>query len=110
MTKAIERGVARALRAEHATPVKELARLLGVSAGSISLWVRDIDIHPEQRRRNMSRAGKVRGDTWRELNRERRRLYQEEGRRRARLKTSRRTSPGACSIGRREARAAIPLF
>jgi hypothetical protein len=85
MTKAIERGVARALRAEHATPVKELARLLGVSAGSISLWVRDIDIHPEQRRRNMSRAGKVRGDAWRELNRERRRLYQEEGRRRARL-------------------------
>lgn len=86
MTKPIERGVARALRAEHGTPIKELARLLHVSPATVSGWVRDLRIRPEQRQRNASRAGKVRGDTWRELNRERRRAYQEEGRRRARLK------------------------
>lgn len=83
MTKPIERGVARSLRAEHGTPVKQLARLLRVSPGTISLWVRDIEIGAEQRRRNESRAGKVRGDTWRDLNRKRRSHYQEEGRRRA---------------------------
>jgi hypothetical protein len=86
MTKPVERGVARSLRAEHGTPVKELARLVGVSPGTISLWVRDIEISPEHRQRNDSRAGKVRGDAWRNLNREKRALYQEEGRRRARRK------------------------
>ena len=82
MTKPIEEGVARALRAEHGTPVKELARLLQVSAGTISVWVRDIEIDPEQMRRNMSRS--ARAATWSAVNRERRRGYQEEGRRRAR--------------------------
>jgi hypothetical protein len=86
MTKPIEKGIARSLRAQHGTPVKELAQLLGVSPGTISLWVRDIEISLEQRRRNESRAGRVRGDAWRDLNREKRRLYQEDGRRRARLR------------------------
>jgi transcriptional regulator with XRE-family HTH domain len=86
MTKPIERGVARSLRAEHGSPVKQLAQLLKVSPATISLWVRDIKISSAQQQRNKSRAGKVRGDTWRDLNRVRRALYQEEGHRRARLK------------------------
>jgi Helix-turn-helix len=86
MTKPIERGVARALRAEHGTPIKELARLLHVSPATVSGWVREIRISPEQQQRNAARAGKARGDAWRALNREKRRLYQEEGRRRAKLK------------------------
>jgi hypothetical protein len=67
-------------------PVKQLARLLRVSPGTISLWVRDIEITSEQHQLNKFRAGKARGDTWRDLNRERRRRYQEEGRQRAKLK------------------------
>lgn len=86
MTKPIERGVARSLRAEHGTPVKQLAQLLKVSPATISLWIRDIKISSAQQQRNKSRAGKVRGDTWRDLNRVRRAVYQVEGRRRARLK------------------------
>ncbi len=82
MTKPIEEGVARALRMEYGTPVKELARLLEVSAGTISVWVRDIEIDAEQMRRNMSRS--ARAQTWSAINRERRRTYQEEGRERAR--------------------------
>jgi hypothetical protein len=86
MTKPIERGVARSLRAEHGTPVKHLARLLRVSPATISVWVRDIEVSPEQKRRNVAGAAKLRGDTWRDLNRERRRRYQEQGHQRARLK------------------------
>ena len=62
MTKPIEEGVARALRAEHGTPVKELARLLEVSAGTISVWVRDIEIGGKQARRNFSRT--ARAEAW----------------------------------------------
>jgi predicted transcriptional regulator len=75
VTKPIERGIARSLRAERGTPVKELARLLQVSPATVSAWVRDIAITPEQRSQNLSRAGRVRGDSWREINRERRRKY-----------------------------------
>lgn len=85
MAKRIERGIARALRAEHGTPVGTLARLLDVSQSSISLWVRDIEISAEQKAQNLGRAAAARSDTWSELNRERRREYQLEGRERARL-------------------------
>ena len=84
MAKGIERGVARAMRAEHGTPIKVLAAQLGVSPSSVSLWVRDIEITHEHFSRNLVRAGQVRGDSWRELNRKRRRSYQRQGRERAR--------------------------
>jgi len=84
MTKALERGVARSLRAEHGTPVKEIARLLGVSVASVSVWVRNIEIDPAQRERNLRRAGQRRGKAWSERFREKRRRWQAEGRERAR--------------------------
>jgi hypothetical protein len=83
MTKPIERGVARQLRAETGEPIRKIAAILGVSQGTVSLWVRDVEITPEQNRRNLSRAGFLRGEAWRELHRDTRRQYQEEGRRRA---------------------------
>ncbi|MGZ5315009.1 MAG: hypothetical protein ACXWGV_12950 [Solirubrobacterales bacterium] len=86
MTKAVERGIARSLRAEHGTPVKEIARLLSVSVASVSVWVRDIEITRDQRERNLTRAGQQRGEAWSERFRERRRQWQREGRERARLR------------------------
>jgi hypothetical protein len=84
VTKPIEKGVARQLRAEHGTPIKQIAASLEISPATASVWVRGIAITAAQRRRNMARAGKVRGDTWREVNRDRRRAYQLEGRAKAR--------------------------
>jgi hypothetical protein len=84
VTKLIEQGVARQLRAEHGWPIKGIAKLLAVSPATASVWVRDIEIAPEQRQRNMSRAGRARGDSWRALNRGRRLAYQRKGRSRAR--------------------------
>jgi plasmid maintenance system antidote protein VapI len=84
MTKPIERGIARQLRAECGEPIKKLAAALGVSPGTVSRWVRDIELTPEQHMRNQRRAGTKRGEAWRELHRSRRRAYQEEGRRQAR--------------------------
>jgi AcrR family transcriptional regulator len=46
--KTAERELARALRREHGVSVKRLARMLGVSTSSVSLWVRDIELRPEQ--------------------------------------------------------------
>jgi hypothetical protein len=84
VTKPIEKGVARQLRAEHGYPIKVIAKFLGVSPATASVWVRDIEITLEQKERNISRAGRVRGDSWRALNRARREAYQREGRARAR--------------------------
>jgi transcriptional regulator with XRE-family HTH domain len=84
MTKPIEKGVARQLRAEHGWPIKKIANLLAVSPATVSGWVRGIEITPEQRERNLARAGRIRGDSWREINRRRRAGYQAEGRERAR--------------------------
>jgi hypothetical protein len=85
MTKRTERGVARSLRAEHGLPVREIAKLLDVSVASVSVWVRDIEVTPEQRERNLRRAGQRRGEAWSECFREQRRTWQREGRERARL-------------------------
>lgn len=41
--------MARALRREHGLSVKRLARILGVSQSSVSLWVRDIELTEKQR-------------------------------------------------------------
>jgi transposase-like protein len=46
--KTEERNEARRLRAEQGASVKELARLLGVSRSSVSLWVRDIELAETQ--------------------------------------------------------------
>ena len=84
MTKPVERELARSMRAESGRPVRQIAAELGVSVSSVSLWVRDIEITPKQRSRNLARAGQKRGAAWADRHRDRRRLYQEEGRARAR--------------------------
>lgn len=48
MTKNIEREAARQLRLEQGMSVKEIAKTLGVSKSSVSLWVRDIELTPAQ--------------------------------------------------------------
>lgn len=46
--KTEERRLARTLRREQGLPIKEIARRVGVSVSSVSLWVRDIELSPEQ--------------------------------------------------------------
>jgi transcriptional regulator with XRE-family HTH domain len=81
--KTEERRRARELRAQGWS-VKEIERELGVSRSSVSLWVRDVELGPEQLRRLMARtpearlkaaAGRARAA------RERRRGHQQDGRR-----------------------------
>jgi predicted transcriptional regulator len=63
--KTRERELARRLRAEQGLPVKEIAGLVGVSVGSVSLWVRDVALTAEQQAaldaRNPVRSGQRRG-------------------------------------------------
>ena len=47
--KTVERDRARELRREQGASVKELARLLGVSQSTVSLWVRDVELTAAQR-------------------------------------------------------------
>jgi hypothetical protein len=69
-------------------PLKRIAARLGVSASTVHLWTRDIELTDDQRRRNLISARGPRsreaiakfGRTWSEKNRERRRSYQREGR------------------------------
>lgn len=82
--KPAERTMARALRAELGMPVKQIAAKLGVSVSSVSLWTREIELTPEQRKRNVDSAQEIRSKKWSEANRERRRRDQEQGRERAR--------------------------
>lgn len=77
--KTAERELARALRREHGISVKRLARMLGVSRSSISLWVRDIELTPSQR--DALRAAALHGGaTNASRGLERRRAAQERGR------------------------------
>jgi transcriptional regulator with XRE-family HTH domain len=46
--KTAERDMARKLRREQGLSIKEIERRLGVSRSSVSLWVRDIELTPEQ--------------------------------------------------------------
>ena len=46
--KTEEREEARRIRREDGLPIKEIARQLGVSVSSVSVWVRDIELTPEQ--------------------------------------------------------------
>jgi transposase len=87
--KTLEHRGARWLRREKGVSIKEIDRILGVSRSSVSLWVRDIELTPEQEAaltvrdpsRNRSRSGWAAKS---ERARLRRRRYQLEGRRRAR--------------------------
>jgi transcriptional regulator with XRE-family HTH domain len=87
--KTAKRGQARRLRAQEGRSIKEIARLLGVSRSSVSLWVRDIELTRAQEialnARDPSRDGRRNG--WAaniERARLRRRGFQLAGRRRAR--------------------------
>jgi transposase len=90
--KPIERTRARGLRRDG-MPLKRIAAELGVSVSTVHLWTRDVELTEEQCRRNLRGPGGPRSpeavakfvSTWRAKNRERRRAWQEEGRRRARL-------------------------
>jgi transcriptional regulator with XRE-family HTH domain len=82
--KTAERELARALRREHGVSVKRLARMLGVSKSSVSLWVRDIELSPEQTA--ALRAAAVGGGAYhRAAGLARRRAAQTQGRAFARL-------------------------
>lgn len=88
-----ERKEARRLRRVHGMPVKQIAALLGVSASSVSYWVRDITITPAQRERNLRGPSgpqspeqiAARVAAWAETARKRRRAAQLEGRMHARV-------------------------
>jgi transposase len=43
-----EREIVRALRRDEGRSMREIAEMVGVSKSSVSLWVRDIDLTPEQ--------------------------------------------------------------
>lgn len=75
-----EQREARRLRLVHGLPIKQIAARLGVSPASAHAWTRDIEISEQQRVRNL-RAGREQfAHRWVEINRDKRRSYQEEGR------------------------------
>ena len=87
--KTVEREWARELRRGRAMSVKEIARLVGVAPSSVSLWVRDVALTPDQleslRQRNPVYNRQLRGvNRNAEKGRARRSAYQEEGRELAR--------------------------
>ena len=84
------RAEARRLRRQEGRSIKEIARVLGVSRSSVSLWVRDVPLTNTQREalrlRNPIYNAQLRGSAANAAHARRRRLqYQLEGRRRARL-------------------------
>ncbi len=87
--KTRERERARRLRRDDGLPIKEIARRLGVSVSSVSVWVRDVELTQDQHRAllmlnpayNRQRNGSAMSAT---RHRARRLAYQEEGRRLAR--------------------------
>ena len=84
MAKPREKAEARRLREMEGLPIKVIAKRLGVSPSSVHLWTSDIEISPEHSARNLKRSRTAFAATWAEVHRERRRAFQEEGRRRAR--------------------------
>lgn len=80
-----KRAEARRLRSEQGLALREIAARLAVSKGSVSLWVRDIELTPEQQAallaKNPARNGQLLGmRVRRERCRERRIEAQEHGR------------------------------
>jgi transposase len=53
--KTHEREHARRLRREEGASIKDIACRVGVSVSSVSLWVRDIELTPEQHAALLSR-------------------------------------------------------
>jgi transposase-like protein len=49
MVKTEERELARKLRRGEGASIKEIARRIGVSPSSVSVWVRDIELTDNQR-------------------------------------------------------------
>jgi hypothetical protein len=89
--KTKEREQARQIRRTEGAPINEIAARLGVSKSSVSLWVRDIELTPEQKQGLLERnpAYNRQYSGWTkvaEFRRRQRLAYQEEGRRRARLR------------------------
>lgn len=90
MTKKWEREEARRLRAEEGLSVREICERLGVSKSSVSVWVRDIKLTPEQKQALKDRYGpgypgrRKGADANKKKGLEQRKQYQEEGRIKAR--------------------------
>jgi transcriptional regulator with XRE-family HTH domain len=84
MAESKEREEARRRRAAYGTPIKELARELGVSVSSVSLWTRDIELTAEQIQRNVANGRAKSVATWTRRHQSRRASFQDEGRERAR--------------------------
>jgi AcrR family transcriptional regulator len=87
--KTQERELARRLRREEGAAINEIARRVGVSKSSVSLWVRDIDLTDEQRQALLERnpAYNRQHSGWTKVAQRRRAqrvAFQEDGRRRAR--------------------------
>jgi hypothetical protein len=65
--KSVERAQARELRRALGLPINEIARRVGVSVSSVSVWVRDVPLTPEQLAvidaRNPVRSGQRTGTT-----------------------------------------------
>jgi hypothetical protein len=86
------RAEARRLRRNEGLSIRLIASLLGVSPSSVQWWTRDIELTPEQRVQCLRgprgpqnpEAVARRAAAWAEVCRQRRRDYQEEGRRFAR--------------------------
>lgn len=76
---------ARHLRSAEGRSVKEIAKLVGVSQSSVSVWVRDIDLADAQRQALVERARLLRNRSRSAHFRARRLAFQEEGRALARL-------------------------
>lgn len=87
--KAMEYEAARQLRVSG-MPIKRIADRLQVSHGTVSVWVRDIELTPAQKSHNLygpdgpGQAASRRGRAWSERCRRRRLAWQEEGRAEAR--------------------------
>jgi transcriptional regulator with XRE-family HTH domain len=83
--KTKEREEARRLRRDEGRSVREIARLLGVSRSTVSLWTRDLPLTPTQRAaletRNPLYSGQLQGAIANAAyGRARRHAYQERGR------------------------------
>ena len=83
--KAKEREEARRLRAEEGLSVGEIARRLGVSKGTSSLWLRDVELTDEQKvtlsERGRTSVGQQKGSQALSVQAEKRRKeYQDAGR------------------------------
>jgi transcriptional regulator with XRE-family HTH domain len=83
--KVSERQEARRLRRDQGLSLKDIAHRLGVAKSSVSRWVRDIELTPEQRRRLEEQNGMYARQllahaVWSEQHRARRRTAQSDGR------------------------------